>query len=119
MINASFIKENNGALRLKISGHATYKENGQLIVCAAVSAIFYSLLGYLKSRYSSALTIHSLESGNADIECYGCDPEIFRMACIGILQISESYPGQIRVSSKIWKSKLCKKYSSCGQKLSP
>ena len=110
MINASFIKENNGALRLKISGHATYKENGQLIVCAAVSAIFYSLLGYLKNAYPGSLLIHSLEPGNADIECAGCDAEIFRMACIGMLQISESYPGQICVKSGIWKSKLCKKY---------
>ena len=110
MISASFIKEESGAVRVKISGHATYKENGQLTVCAAVSAIFYSLLGYLKNRHADTLTVRSLESGNADIECMGCDSEIFRMACIGILQISEAYPGQISVKTNIWKSKLCKRY---------
>ena len=109
MINVSFIKEDSGSLRLKIFGHATYKENGQLIVCAAISAIFYSLLGYLKNAYGDKLTIHTLESGNADIECMDCDPEIFRMACIGILQISERYPNQICVQNGIWKSFMCKR----------
>ena len=118
MINASFIKGDSGAIRLKISGHATYKENGQLIVCAAVSAIFYSLLGYLKNRHPDSLKIHALESGNADIECLGCDSEIFRMACIGILQISESYPGQICVKTNVWKSKLCKQYREKKAKVS-
>ena len=116
MINANFILEDSGAIRLKISGHAPYKENGQLIVCAAVSAIFYSLLGYLKNRHPDSLKIHALESGNADIECLGCDSEIFRMACIGILQISESYPGQICVKTNVWKSKLCKQYREKRQK---
>lgn len=112
MINASFIREQSGALRLKISGHATHKENGQLIVCAAVSSIFYSLLGYLNNRHADTLKIRSLEPGDADIECIGCDPEIFRMACIGILQISEAYPGQILVKTNVWKSKLCKRYKA-------
>lgn len=116
MITASFIKEKNGALRLKVSGHATYKENGQLIVCAAVSGIFYSLLGYLKNTYNDGLVIHALGSGDADIECLGCDSEMFRMACIGILQISESYPGQICVKNGIWDSKLQPKRSFYGRK---
>ena len=114
MINVSFIKEDSGSLRLKMSGHATYKENGQLTVCAAISAIFYTLLGYLKNAYDDKLIIHTLESGNADVECMDCDPEIFRMACIGILQISERYPHQICVKNGIWRSSMCKQYRKTG-----
>lgn len=107
MINICFSKDREGA-RLVMTGHSDYKVNGQLIVCSAVSAIFYTLLGYLKNTYRDKLIINCLESGFTDIVCEDCDTEPFRMACIGLLQISECYPGQISIQNKIWDSALCK-----------
>ena len=99
----------DGGVRLTMTGHSDFKANGQLIVCSAVSAIFYTLLGYLKNTYRDKLKINILESGMTDIICDGCDSEPFRMACIGLLQISECYPGQISIQNKIWDSALCKR----------
>ena len=107
MINVCFKREGNNT-RLVIMGHSDFKANGQLIVCSAVSAIFYTLLGYLKNTYRDKLKINCLESGFADIECRDCDTEPFRMACIGLLQISECYPGQMSIQNKIWASGVCK-----------
>ncbi len=107
MINVCFSKDSE-SIRLVMTGHSDFKANGQLIVCSAVSAIFYTLLGYLKSTYREKLIINSIESGFTDIMCKDCDTEPFRMACIGLLQISECYPGQICIQNKIWDSALCK-----------
>lgn len=107
MINVCFARDGENT-RLVVTGHSDYKVNGQLIVCSAVSAIFYTLLGYLKNTYRDKLKINCIESGFADIECNCCDTEPFRMACIGLLQISECYPGQICIQNKIWESVFCK-----------
>lgn len=107
MIKVCFSGDNEN-IRLVMTGHSDYKENGQLIVCSAVSAIFYTLLGYLKNTYRDSLIINSVESGMADIMCKSGDTEPFRMACIGLLQISECYPGQISIQNKIWESVFCK-----------
>lgn len=107
MINVCFTRDGENT-RLQMTGHSDFKANGQLIVCSAVSAIFYTLLGYLKNTYKDKLTINSIESGFADIECRDCDTEPFRMACIGLLQISECFPGQISIQNKIWDSAFCK-----------
>lgn len=111
MIKVCFTKEDND-IRLVMTGHSDYKENGQLIVCSAVSAIFYTLLGYLKNSYGEKLIINSIESGMTDIVCRDCDTEPFRMACIGLLQISECYPGQISIQNGIWDSRICKKHTA-------
>lgn len=109
MISVDFKKEGEGVISLEICGHSTYKEGGQMIVCAAVSAIFYTLFGYLYNRYPNDIDVRRLERGHASISCRTSDTEAFRMACIGILQISESYPDQVSVKNGIWDSHILKK----------
>ena len=104
MIVASFEK-NDKALHLKINGHSGYSSDGNDIVCAAISGIFYSLVGYLANSFGERLTINDISSGNADIECDEEGIEALRMACIGMIQISEMYPDFVEVRNGIWKSK--------------
>ena len=107
MVLAEFKRVNDGNIGLVMKGHSSHKECGQLIVCAAISGVFYTLLGYLKNTFGANIKVHRLKSGDVDIECVGPGSEAFRMACIGFLQIGEMYPGEIEVINKVWDSKLC------------
>ena len=51
MIKAKFFKDNQGNLSgFDISGHAGYAEEGSDIICAAVSAIAYTAVGYFDEK---------------------------------------------------------------------
>lgn len=101
MIRANFSRGESG-LRLKMWGHAGYSESGGDIVCAAVSGIFYALLGYLKNQ-DLGLKINSLGSGLADIECGFDGEEAMKLCCIGLLQIALTYPGTVSVDGMAWR----------------
>ncbi len=107
MVSAEFKRLEGGNIRLVMKGHSSHKENGQLIVCAGISAVFYTLLGYLKNTFGARLKIYRLRSGDVDIECANLGDEAFRMACIGFLQLGEMYPTEITVVNKVWDSALC------------
>lgn len=108
MIKAHFFEEGE-YVSLKIQGHSGYKQGGELILCAAVSGIFYTLLGYLQNRYKDDLKVVKLKSGDVYIKCFHADREIFRMVCIGLIELSENYPYEIKVKNSIWDSCVCKK----------
>ncbi len=100
MITADF-RRSSDRLSLKIIGHAGYSDGGADIVCAAVSGIFYALLGYIANECKEPC-IKNISSGCADIEC-GMDGECaMKLVCIGLLQIALTYPGSVEVKNSIW-----------------
>ena len=100
MIKAHFYR-NGDALRLTVKGHAGYSENGDDIVCAAVSGIFYALSGYL-ANFGGGLDVIALGSGFADIACSQSGEEAMKQACIGLIQMQESYPDFVSVDNAVW-----------------
>ena len=107
MVLAEFKRLDNGNISLVMKGHSTLKARGQLIVCASISAVFYTLIGYLANTFGAKFKIVKLKSGDVDIECDNLGVEAFRMACIGLLQISELFPTEIAVINNVWESRLC------------
>ncbi|MBQ8409133.1 MAG: ribosomal-processing cysteine protease Prp [Clostridia bacterium] len=106
MIEADFFREEKG-IRLRLTGHANYVADGDDIVCAAVSGIFYALVGYLANTYQEGLIIRSIETGRGDVTCSEAGEEAMKLACIGLLQIALTYPGCLLVRNSVfpWKIK--------------
>ena len=79
---------------IEIKGHA---ENNEL-VCAAVSGLFYALLGYLKE---SDCTVNELrvECGNAKVVFEGRKEEALKMFKAGIYELEKEY-GEVIVTVK-------------------
>ena len=96
MINADFTKK-DGRVRLILSGHAGYAHDGSDIVCAAVSGLFYALVGYLMNLKNEGLIIRSIASGRGDVECSLEGEEAMKLACIGLVQIALQYPAHLSV----------------------
>ena len=106
MIKAEFARLEDGNITLRIEGHAGYGGEGNDIVCAAVSAIFYSLCGYLSNFCSDKIRLGSIKSGYAEIASGAECEEFMKLACIGIWQISLSYPGYVEVKNNAWNWKM-------------
>ncbi len=100
MINIEFSKAGEH-LSLEMKGHAEYSHVGSDIVCAAVSGIFYALLGYVKNECGE-LTIHRLASGDAFIECSLDAEAAMKLSYIGFLQIGLTYPDTIKIEDGLW-----------------
>ncbi len=111
MINADFARCED-RLSLEIKGHADYAKDGSDIVCAAVSGIFYALLGYVKNECVS-LNIKRLSSGDSLIECSLDAEAAMKLAYIGFLQIGISYPGTVNVSERLWNSRCRETREAC------
>ncbi len=99
MIVADFSREREG-LRLILKGHAGYAYEGGDIVCSAVSALFYALCGYLKNTIDEGLVIHSMKSGEGEVECTLAGEEAMRFTYIGLLQIMLAYPENLAVVNR-------------------
>ena len=86
---------------LYICGHAGYDEAGKDIVCSAVSALGWALIGFLEnSANDTSDYAHITDSGKLSV-CACGSPEVdaaFRMTVIGLMQISKKYPDHVRVS---------------------
>ena len=104
MIRAGFFRENEG-FRVVIAGHANHAPEGQDIVCSSVSVLLFALIGYLRTLKGSKCRVHKLTKGYAEISCSPSCEEFLRMACIGILQVSEQYPECVTVHNEIWRSR--------------
>lgn len=86
---------------LQISGHAGYSRVGNDIVCAGVSAIAYTLLGFLENQQDdiTAMCGPAASSGDLYVQCSG-GPRIalgFEMAVIGLSQIANKYPDNVEI----------------------
>ena len=84
---------------LSITGHADYADHGNDIVCSAVSAVTYSLAGWLLNRVKADEKYVKLDSGNSTIMCYAVEQAdtAFDMAVIGYSQIAATYPNNVSV----------------------
>jgi uncharacterized protein YsxB (DUF464 family) len=89
-------------LRLCVTGHAEYSESGSDIVCAAISGMFYSFLGYLIARHREQMEIARIEHGYAELYCPLCAEENLKQTCIGFLQIENTYPHCVKVNNNLW-----------------
>ena len=84
MIRAAFSKN-----RLTVEGHAGYAPKGQDIVCAAVSALVYALIGTLEETENAAEVI--LRPGYAAVEAKEKTAAFDLVRC-GIEQLADRYP---------------------------
>ena len=101
MIEASFARS-DGRLLLDVIGHAGYSSSGDDVVCAAVSGIVYALAGYLVNECKGAV-IGALRPGLASLECGGDGEAAMRMAYVGLLQLSLTYPAFVSVRCDAWR----------------
>ena len=101
MIKATFFKDSQGQYRgFSLLGHAGYASKGNDIVCAGVSAVVYSLLGYLENHGEDLEYINtSIESGETQISCEGGEKTaaVFELTAIGLAQISQKYPDHVAI----------------------
>ena len=107
MIRASFYREGDD-LRLTIKGHAGYGKRGGDIVCSAVSAVFYSLVGYLCNFRRDEVVVDAIREGYADIICSQGAEEALKLTCIGLIQIEKTFPDYIEVENRLWSWKMKK-----------
>lgn len=89
----------DGAYKIKLDGHAKGSEK----VCTAISSLCFALLGYLKNAKEVETKKSDYQSGKVDIEFVGgaSAEAVFKMFCIGLLQIEKKYPKFIEVTVDI------------------
>lgn len=84
--------------KVMIKGHSGYAKEGEDIVCAAVSALFFSLVAYLTKR--GLLKECRADKGDSfvifDRDC----KEALIMFKEGVKAIAESYPENVAISAK-------------------
>lgn len=90
---------NGKSHRLSVVGHAGYAEHGKDIVCSAVSALGFSLLGFLMKCGEAKDLSHLVEDGRMIFSCEGGDrvDAAFEMAVTGYQQLSENYPQYVEL----------------------
>ena len=101
MIEAKFIK-GEASHSVSITGHAQFSRNGVPdIVCSAVSALVYTLVGAL-INLSDTPPNYELSPGRASILQARSDKAdlLVEAAIIGISQIRQSYPDCVQVKIK-------------------
>ena len=87
--------------KLTIKGHAEYSDTGNDIVCAGVSAIAFTLIGFLENHRDDIESIGAQrQSGDLRIECVGGEKVAlaFDMALIGLQQIAMKYAKHVQVN---------------------
>ena len=92
------LKECDGRYSVACVGHAT----GSCEVCAAVSTLVYTLLGWLKNADGVALEKEEIADGYAEIEFSGADEArvAFELISIGLLQIAAAKSNFLEVFSE-------------------
>jgi len=81
--------------RLTVRGHAGYGPQGADIVCAAVSALVYALIGDLRQR--QLLRELTVRPGFVDLSAAGDCTREFALIAGGIRQLAEQYPRCVAV----------------------
>lgn len=97
------IRNENGHYSAVSDGHAGWCA-GNDIVCAAVSAIMFTLMGAIENLSMAGLRENGIADGHIDISCKPKSDEdrfvasvLFNAAIIGILQLQEEYPDYVRL----------------------
>lgn len=101
MTHVFYNKDENGH-ELHIYGHALFDNEGRDIVCSAVSAIGFALLGFLENEanYSSDYA-YLTESGKLSVSAASGErvDAAFDMTLIGLMQIANQYPQNLIISN--------------------
>ena len=89
------LKKGDGKYSLTCEGHAV----GSVEVCAAVSTLVYTLLGWLKNSSDVAVDREEIADGYAEIECVGgvSAGVAFDLVYIGFLQLAQAKSNFIEV----------------------
>ena len=74
------------------------------LVCAGISAIMYALAGFVVNEMGTPNCKITLESGYAKVCCEMTERTMaaFETALIGLIQISLSYPEEMKINQDIW-----------------
>ena len=102
MVKAQFKRGHYGYEECHISGHAEFNP-GNDIVCSAVSALGFALIGSLKNL--NGISFRQLQADNGiDIviepftgTMQKISDTIFQTIYIGLMQIEKAYPGHVQV----------------------
>ena len=105
MISAKFYKDKD-RLRLTVEGHAGYSDDGGDIVCAAISGIVYSIVGYMLNFRREQIELYRMESGFVDFSLTAENEELLTLVCMGFIQIEMTYGGFVSVENQIWNWKI-------------
>lgn len=101
MINITFRPEK---LELEVTGHAGWAKKGEDIVCAAVSALFYTLAEVL-GEWRELLKVEpcvKTEDGNGFISCLPKEEYevniaiVYKTILTGIQMVADNYPKCIK-----------------------
>ena len=97
MITINYFRNGNSH-KLTVDGHAGYSSSGNDIVCAAVSAISWTLIGYLVEE-EPEWTGGETGRGYMEVTCIGGEKaaNAFDMAILGYRQIEQKYPHCVEV----------------------
>ena len=92
------LKEGGGRYSVVCEGHAT----GSCEVCAAVSTLVYTLLGYLKNADGVAVENEVIADGYAEIEFSGgeCARVAYELISIGFLQLAQAKSNFVEIFLK-------------------
>ena len=87
--------------RMTLRGHSGYNP-GNDVVCAGVSSIVFSLLGWLANASEHITTTRAIqyEPGRVDVDVSG-DSTLdspFEMAIIGMQEIEKAHPANVHVN---------------------
>ena len=103
MIEITFVCFGNNFFEYHSKGHADYNP-GNDIVCAAVSALSYALLGTLEN-VKDASTDHKIKNGNMFISItplnksvHAIANTVFTTIYIGLKQLELTYPEHVNVT---------------------
>ena len=94
MINIK-LKGEDKKYEISAEGHAMFNP-GNDIVCAAVSCLFYTFIGFL-GNCNEAEHSFELSSGKALILAEGDIEQAYKMFVIGLLQLEKSYPDNVKI----------------------
>lgn len=106
-MTAVSIEEYYDSYIISVTGHAGFGESGKDIVCAAISALAYTLLNALKCAEDESylyIRTESVSDGNMYLEVLPYDfsrekiDTIIETCIIGFSLIEEEYPDYITVS---------------------
>lgn len=97
MIKINYFRNGNSH-KLTVDGHAGYSNGGFDIVCAGISAITWTLIGYLLEEEAD-YTAAEADTGHAEVTCTGGEKaaNAFDMAVLGYQQVAKKYPHCVEV----------------------
>ncbi len=93
-----YAADNGGSYEIRIRGHACFSKSSD-IVCAAVSSLYYALLGSLENDKSVHRVRSRQQSGSAALEfCAGkLTAGAYDMALHGFSQLAFTYPKNVKL----------------------